>query len=104
MRCTTLVDNSSTIGSSWTGLAGRRARVGALYDLLITDTGPGTARTHRRNRWYRDLCYGVRISNAGKSRSRLLSPDDFMGLKNAIFGENGEVPFLGFFERRLFFF
>ena len=31
MSCTTLVDNSGTIGSSWTGLTGRRAWVGALH-------------------------------------------------------------------------
>ena len=78
--------------------------MGALYDLLITGTGEGMTPTDRRNRLYRNVCYGVRIPNAGKSCSRPLSPDDFMGLKNAIFGEKGEVPFLGFFERRLFFF
>ena len=78
--------------------------MGALYDLLITETGEGMTPTDRRNRLYRNVCYGVRISNAEKSRSRMLSPDDFMGLKNVIFGEKGEVPFLSFIERRLFFF
>ena len=78
--------------------------MGALYDLLITETGEGMTPTDRRNQLYRNVCYGVRISNAEKSRSRLLSPDDFMGLKNPILGQNVQVPFLDFFQRRKYIF